>query len=138
MMHVLVVVVDLHVSFLQRVLRSFELWRWAFFAGLLFPVWLCGSLLTFFLIRIVEANFLTTRNVLYFIAAVRVSNPGSLRRFCYISKAGSCCISRSVCCVSSGNVRGIRPYYVFPSPYLTTCGLHTINEQDPVVMGLAP
>ncbi len=63
---------DCDVCLSQRIIRNFELWRWAFFVGLLFPVWLCGSLLTFILIRIVEAQFLTTRNVLYFIAAVRV------------------------------------------------------------------
>ena len=68
--------VDCGVSSLQRIIRSFELWRWAFFVGMIFPVWLCGSLLTFILIRIVEAQFLTTRNVLYFMAAVRVSSLG--------------------------------------------------------------
>ncbi|KAK9840563.1 hypothetical protein WJX81_001411 [Elliptochloris bilobata] len=54
-----------------RIIRNFELWRWAFFVGLLFPVWTLGNLLTFMLIRSVESQFLTTRNVLYFIAAVR-------------------------------------------------------------------
>ncbi len=56
----------------QRFVRSFELWRWAFLAGVLFPVWWLGDLLTHILVRSVEAQFLTTRNVLYFMVAVRV------------------------------------------------------------------
>jgi len=59
----------------QRFVRSFELWRWAFLAGLLFPVWWLGDLLTHILVRSVEAQFLTTRNVLYFMVAVRVRAP---------------------------------------------------------------
>lgn len=76
---------------MQRIIRSFELWRWAFFLALLFPVWLCGSLLTFILIRIVEAQFLTTRNVLYFIAAVRVSSLGPWEVH-DMNNAGRCCM----------------------------------------------
>ena len=61
----------------QGFIRSFETWRWFLFVGALGPVFWFGSLIVHTLANAVLYQFFTTRNVVYFVVAIRViARPG--------------------------------------------------------------
>lgn len=59
----------------QAELRDFELWRWFFFFGGLAPIWWFGDFVVRLLVFLVESAFLNTKNVMYFLVAIRVRHP---------------------------------------------------------------
>ena len=62
----------------QAELKDFELWRWFFFFGGLAPIWWFGDFVVRLLVFLVESAFLNTKNVMYFLVAIRVSHPAQL------------------------------------------------------------
>ncbi|KAK9909747.1 hypothetical protein WJX75_006863 [Coccomyxa subellipsoidea] len=52
-------------------LKDFELWRWFFFFGGLAPIWWFGDFVVRLLVFLVESAFLNTKNVMYFLVAIR-------------------------------------------------------------------
>ncbi len=54
-------------------MHDFELWRWFFFFGSLAPIWWFGDFVVRLLVFLVESAFLNTKNVMYFLVAIRVS-----------------------------------------------------------------
>ena len=66
-----------HEAFLasmQADVQNFELWRWLFFFGFLAPIWWVGDFVVRLLVFLVESAFLNTKNVMYFLVAIRVSH----------------------------------------------------------------
>ena len=60
--------------------HAFEVWRWFVFIGALGPVFWIGSLIVHSLANAVLYQFFTTRNVVYFVVAIRViARPGPHR-----------------------------------------------------------
>lgn len=57
----------------QADVHDFELWRWFFFFGGLAPIWWFGDFVVRLLVFLVESAFLNTKNVMYFLVAIRVS-----------------------------------------------------------------
>ncbi|CAL8467439.1 g6977 [Coccomyxa elongata] len=51
--------------------HDFELWRWFFFFGGLAPIWWFGDFVVRLLVFLVESAFLNTKNVMYFLVAIR-------------------------------------------------------------------
>ena len=62
---------------LQNEITDFELWRWMFFFGGLAPIWWVGDFVVRLLVFLVESAFLNTKNVMYFLVAIRVSHPSA-------------------------------------------------------------
>ena len=62
----------------QADVQNFELWRWFFFFGGIAPIWWVGDFVVRLLVFLVESAFLNTRNVMYFLVAVRVSHVTAL------------------------------------------------------------
>ena len=57
---------------LQADVQNFELWRWMFFFGGIAPIWWIGDFVVRLLVLLVESAFLNTKNVMYFLVAIRV------------------------------------------------------------------
>ena len=57
---------------MQADVQNFELWRWFFFFGGLAPIWWVGDFVVRLLVFLVESAFLNTKNVMYFLVAIRV------------------------------------------------------------------
>ena len=53
---------------------SFPLYKWFFFFGGLIAIWWIGEFIVRGSVYLIEAQFFNTKNVLYFLAAVRVSH----------------------------------------------------------------
>ena len=53
-------------------MREFQAWRWFLFFGGLYVVWWVGGFVVRLLAFAVEGAFLTTKNVMYFLVAIRV------------------------------------------------------------------
>ncbi|CAK0787367.1 hypothetical protein CVIRNUC_010587 [Coccomyxa viridis] len=51
--------------------QNFELWRWMFFFGGIAPIWWIGDFVVRLLVLLVESAFLNTKNVMYFLVAIR-------------------------------------------------------------------
>ena len=71
-------------SVAQAEVQNFELWRWFFFVGGIAPIWWVGDFVVRLLVFLVESAFLNTRNVMYFLVAVRVSRVALLSLCCQI------------------------------------------------------
>ena len=56
----------------QADVQNFELWRWMFFFGGIAPIWWIGDFVVRLLVLLVESAFLNTKNVMYFLVAIRV------------------------------------------------------------------
>lgn len=59
---------------MQADVQNFELWRWMFFFGGIAPIWWVGDFVVRLLVFLVESAFLNTKNVMYFLVAIRVSH----------------------------------------------------------------